>query len=42
MTIFILPQFRERGNSEFSGQISDFMDIRHRRSKKYTLEIVHR
>ena len=42
MTIFILPQFRERGNREFSGLISDLMDIRDGRSFRCRLRVVHR
>ena len=39
---FIIPKIRERGNSTFSGLISYLLDIRHRRSKKCRLGIVHR
>ena len=38
----ILPQFRERGNKEFSGLISDLMDIRGGRSFRCRLRVVHR
>ena len=39
---FILPQFRERGNSVFSSGISNLSDIRDGRSKKCRLVLVHR
>ena len=39
---FILPQFRERGNREFSELISDLMDIRGGQSFRCRLRVVHR
>ena len=38
----IISQIRERGNREFFRLISYLMDIRHRRSKRCRLGIVHR
>ena len=38
----ILPQFRELGNREISGLISDLMDIRGGRSFRCRLKVVHR
>ena len=42
LVFIILPQFRERGNKEFSGLISDLMDIRGGRSFRCRLRVVHR
>ena len=39
---FILPQFRERGNSVFMGRISNLSDMREGRSKRCRLVLVHR
>ncbi|EGT4575073.1 hypothetical protein DXA34_16475 [[Clostridium] symbiosum] len=40
--VSILPQFRERGNREFSGRISYLLDIRDGRSFRCRLRVVHR
>jgi len=39
LVFIILPQFRERGNKEFSGLISDLMDIRGGRSFRCRLRV---